>query len=71
MLNTVGLTMSLVAATILYAAFLCQYHIRISDKTSEAPSIAVKDKRQEIYETVEGNSRRFLASLGYLARVHL
>ncbi|XP_074507683.1 obscurin [Sebastes fasciatus] len=28
----------------------------VEDKTSEAPSIAVKDKRQEIYETVEATT---------------
>lgn len=61
--NTVGLALSLVAAIILaYAAFLYPCHVCISAKTPEAPSIADKnkDKRQEINETVEGNSLKIL-----------
>lgn len=59
----VGLTLSLVTAIILYAGFLCPYHICISAKMPEAPSIVAKDKkkREEINETVEGNSLKIIS----------
>lgn len=54
--------MSLAAVITLYAAFLFPYHIYISAKTPEALSAKDKHKKQEINETVEGNS---LKTLGF------